>query len=245
METTARRLQVPGRAHVKMFRLPTTVLTVVLCCFWHAALSAAPLTLQFEATVGPPLQGFDGIVPPSWNVSLNPGDTVIGTFTFEPLNAPTTTAHTVLVEPYDFALQINSRRLTTSQYGIEVYNDIFNDEQGFRDQIFVGCSAGVAGAVCMPATISTEPLTWSFELFLSGNSSVLDGADIPTDPSIWQQLVYFESFDAIFIDNNAGRSYGFIATPQSFQLVPEPISCLYVFVGAPLLGVVTRLFYRR
>jgi hypothetical protein len=57
-------------------------------CAGSSSLHAAPVTLQFEAIVGPPRQGADGAVPPSWNISLQPGDTISGTFTFEPHDAP-------------------------------------------------------------------------------------------------------------------------------------------------------------
>jgi hypothetical protein len=245
MESTVRRMKDAARTRLKRIRLMRALFLIGLCCSSYATTSAAPVTLQFEATVGPPRQGFDGMVPPSWNVVLSQGDTISGTFEFEPLDVPATIARTALVEPHNFTVQIKSQQISTSQYGIEVDNDIFSDEQGFTDRILLGCSSNVAGAECMPSTVSTESLAWSFQLSLSGNSMLLNGADVPADPSVWQQLIFDESFGVTFLDNNAGRSYGFIASPQSIEAVPELYGCAHIIIGISILYCRIRFPYHR
>jgi hypothetical protein len=92
----------------EMFRNPRIMRTWIVgglvvvgfsTCVHSAVLHAAPITLRFEAVVGPPRQGFDGFVPTEWNIALQQGDTVSGTFTFEPFDAPSNeTEHHTLQE---------------------------------------------------------------------------------------------------------------------------------------------------
>jgi hypothetical protein len=213
------------------------VLLAAVLCVSRAILHAAPITLRFEATVGPPRQGFDGFLPPGWNISLQEGDTISGTFTFEPFDAAPNTSKTMLVQPFDFSFHIRDRTLTTSQYGIAVFNNSMSDEVPEpRDRISLGCSAGVNTPSCIPAIVAApEPLDWTFLLNLEGDSSVLDGADIPADALVWQQLIFSDSMGLTFIDNSAHRSYGFTATPTIFEAIPEPGNFLSLLFGTALM----------
>jgi len=110
-----------------------------------------------------------------------------------------------------------------------------------RDRISVGCSAGLNTPSCIPAIVSTpDELHWTFLLGLEGDSSVLDGADIPSSPFAWNQMS-LDSILVTLIDENAHKSYGFVATPATFLAVPEPSSCVSIFFGTVLLALLGRI----
>ena len=65
------RLSVTSRARTLVrYVFGFIVLLAGVLCVSLAVLQAAPVTLHFEATIGPPRQGLDGLVPPGWNISL-------------------------------------------------------------------------------------------------------------------------------------------------------------------------------
>lgn len=217
-------------------RLVTPVLVATLACLAAAnVLSAAPVSLQFAALVGPPQQGDNGPLPPlppNWNTSLFPGDIISGTFTIEPLDAESNVNHTAEVQPFDFSIHINGRTLNTSQYGIEVYNNQTSDDAPEpADRVYMGCPLLLNQASCVPETVAPDdPIKWSFQLALLADSSALDGADIPTDPLVWQRFK-LGSIVVSFNDYDARRFYSFSATPKSFEAVPEPSTLILVLVS--------------
>jgi hypothetical protein len=204
--------------------------------FLGGAVQAAPVTLQVDAIVGPPLLNFDGRLPPSWNVPLQQGDIISATFTFDPFDAPSNISYTKVFEPYDFTFHIKSQTLTTAQYGIEVYNNSYGiDDEGINpsDDIYIGCAAGINTPSCVPAVLTTpDQLKWSFQMIIGGNPSVLDGADIPAVATIWQELSSEGSLVVLFTDNAALKSYGFRASPRHFNNIPEPSSGLMLLIGS-------------
>ncbi len=198
--------------------------TAFLFCVTTPDILAAPITLGFTALVGPPPNGFDGTVPPGWGISLQEGDGISARFTFEPVDAPPFSKTTRVSFPYEFEISIKSKKLITTRYGVVVVNDSTSDDvPDPSDNILLGCSIGIADTLCNPIT---DPISgagsWSFELALSGRPSLLDGADIPPDSSIWQQLIFPDSFGVVVTDDIANKGYGFIATPTDFFTVPEP-----------------------
>lgn len=203
-----------------------------------SALQAAPMTLQFEATVGAPRQGVDDFVPPEWGFTLAPGETVSGTFTFEPLDVPTNVHTTSVVEPMQYALYIKSQTLTTSQFGINVSDDSNPiDSNGPYDSISFGCSFGANGAVCSPSTVASGgSLLLSMQTSLYGDPSTLNGADIPSDPNVWQQFMADNTMLVSMVDPVNFRFYGFLATVVSFRAVPEP-SALFSFAFQGILTI--------
>ena len=200
---------------------------------------AAPVTLQFEATVGPPRQGVLGTVPPDWNMSLQQGDAISGTFTFEPFDAASSVSATTLAQPFEFSLRIKTHTLTTAQYGIEVFNDrISDDAPDPTDIINTGCSFLGGGTECAPATVSPgDPVEWSFGIAMFGGATVLDGADIPSNPLTWQQLVSDNTTLVSFRHPVTGWSYGFLATIDSIHDVPEPSSSVQIVLCAIIVFV--------
>jgi hypothetical protein len=200
---------------------------LIALCAARDFLQAAPVTLHFEAIVGPPRQGVEGTIPPSWSISLQEGDTVSGTFTFEPFDAASSVAKTTLVQPFEFRIQIKTRSLTTSQYEIEVFNDFTSDEAPEpKDNINTGCSFLGGPVVCKPgSTAPGETIEWAFGVAMFGDPTILDGADVPADPLAWRRFTFYD-MGVSFFDVNTHRFYGFLATPQEFQLVPEPAAHL-------------------
>jgi hypothetical protein len=220
-----------------------------VCALAFASCSAslaAPVTLRFEATVGPPRQGVDASVPPNWNMSLQQGDSISGTFTFEPFDAASNTPKTTLVQPFDFSFHIKNRTLTTSQYVVEVFNDHTSvDAPNPTDDINIGCSFLGGGTICAPATVSpVDPTEWAFGIALFGDSTVLDGADIPSSPLVWQSFSFYD-MDVTFRETFSNRFYGFAATPVSFQLVPEPTSALQIVLAAVVFFLFARYTLRK
>jgi hypothetical protein len=185
---------------------------------------AAPITFRFDASVGSPRQGAIDTVPRDWNISLQEGDAISGTFTFEPFDAHSNTPSTISVQPFDFSIHIKTRVLTTLEYGIEVLdNRRLEDAPQPYDNVNVGCSFLGGGVECMPRKVSaSEPIEWSFGFALFGEPTVFEGADIPSDSSTWQELVSDNSMLVSFKHPLSGWSYGFLAAIESFQLVPEP-----------------------
>lgn len=216
-------------------------------CASRAFLHAAPLTLQLKAIVGPPRQGADAPLPPSWNISLQEGDAISGTFTFEPFDAASNVSKTTQAQPFDFSIQIKDRTLTTSQYGIEVFNDrVLDDAPEPTDVINIGCSFLGGGAECNPATVSAgEPIEWSFGIAMFGESAVLDGADIPADPLTWQELVPDNTMLVSFKHPVTGWSFGFLAAVKSFREVPEPTTCVPIALSIMFIFGSRRVFCRQ
>lgn len=200
----------------------TAVLLAGVLCLPHAFLHAAPVTLQFEATVGPPRQGFSGSLPPALNDDLVQGDIISGMFTFEPIDAASGTTRTAATQNLPFKLQIDSFGLESTKYDIEVINDSTTDEGPVtEDRIRLVCSTFLAESTCNPAHVPGNPtIDWAFGITLNGGGDVLEGADIPANVAVWNQLS--GSMLVTFGDTLTGDAFGFEATIQSFHLVPEP-----------------------
>jgi hypothetical protein len=224
----------------RRFTLLFAFLLTDLMYFPSALLYAAPVALRFEANVGAPRQGAIDEVPPDWNISLQEGDLVSGKFTFEPFDAPSSTAETTLVQLFDFVIQIKSRTLATTQYGIEVFNDrMFEEAPEPFDVIHAGCSFLGGGTECAPSTISpSDDIEWSFGAALFGDATVLDGADLPSNVLFWGDLAVDNTMLVSFKHPVAGWAYGFSAKIESFMAVPE-LSAHVLFALGTMFVVAT------
>lgn len=197
------------------------------------------ITFAFQATVDGPISGAVGTVPPSLPFSAAPGDSVSGRFTFEPLDVSPATETTSVEVLYPFTIVINSRRLSASQYGISVHNNIplIDDNPLLTDTISLGSAFFVADTT--PGNTG-PPIEWSFLIGLIGESSILDGADIPQVPTSWEQFMYQRSLIVSFPQDASG-AFGFGATLTSFSLVPEPTAPLVIVTAAALLVLAFRI----
>jgi hypothetical protein len=234
---TARR-----RTRRKKSRAKCVILATGLVFVTANTSIGTPITLAFDAIVGRPRQGFDGLVPPSWNISLQQGDQVTGKFTFEPFDAPQSALQTNIVESFEFSLNIKSQLLLSSQFGIDVQNDVHASDVEPYDSIGLGCAFGGDGVACNPSTVPDNDTSfWASKMNLFGATSTLDGPDIPADVQGWQQLLPSPMIMTI-IDTSTQRSYGFIATVESFRAVPEPSPVVLYLTGATLTLLVRRAF---
>jgi hypothetical protein len=223
-------------------RLGALVALVSVTCTMATQSYATPITLVFNAVVGPPWQGVDGFVPPSLSVSLQPGDSISGRFTFEPIDAPSSIHETKVTESFPFVINIKSASLASSQFYIKSRDNVHTDADTTTgdgslnfDSIEVGCSFSGGGTVCSPNSISpADPTIWASAVSPLGNVAILDGADIPSDPGIWNQFVPTQAFSMTFYDPASKRYYGFIATVESFRAVPEPSTFFSFVLGTAL-----------
>lgn len=185
-----------------------------------SSVDASPITLRFEATVEGAVSGAVGTVPGGLSFGAAPGDVVVGSFTFNPLDVDSSVMTTSVEVFQSFTIVIDSKRLTASKYGISVYNDVplIDDSPLRTDTISLG-SAFFVSDTTPGGTV--PPIEWSFLIGLIGKSSILNGADIPQDSITWDQFDYQRSLIISFPPDVSG-AYGFGATVTSFSLVPEP-----------------------
>jgi hypothetical protein len=127
------------KRHV-VWHLATFIAVFGVGCLENRTAIATPITLAFDAIVGPPRQRFDALVPPDWSISLLPGDKISGTFTFNPIDAPSNVHQTSAVESLPFKIQIKSKSLASSVYSIDVAdNSNPIDSNGPYDNIMLAC----------------------------------------------------------------------------------------------------------
>jgi hypothetical protein len=219
----------------------SAALLVVTTSFLSPSTSrATPIKLAFDAVVGPPRQGVEGFVPPSLGVSLAPGDTVSGSFTFEPVDVASNVNQTTVIEPLRFNIHIGFQTLTSSMYYIGVSDNSHPSDVDPYDGIEFGCSFPGGTAACAPNQVApADPTYWASILNLYGSTTVLSGADIPSDPQTWQE--FNDNFMVVtFFDPVQSRYFGFQATPQGFRQIPEPNAALLMILGGTCALVARR-----
>lgn len=198
-----------------------TMIFAFICSGGNSVSHAATTRLSFDATVIGPISGATELSLPSWPFSIQPGDVVSGSFTFEPYDAASNVERTTRDEPFGFVVHIKSQTLTASHYGIDVYDNVLaNDE--FSELIDTVSMGRAFFEIDASLGNTGVPIEWAFLLGLKSEPIVLDGADIPADPLIWQQFLLQHSFDVYLHDPVAPGVYGFGATINSFYIAPEP-----------------------
>src|SRR5918998_1705417 len=75
--------------------VPVSAFVLALGCATTALLQAAPVTLRFEGTIGPPR---DGTFPIDLPFSFSEGDPISGSFTFEPKDVPSDVERTQILQ---------------------------------------------------------------------------------------------------------------------------------------------------
>jgi hypothetical protein len=203
-------------------------------------MQAAPVTLQFTAHVGGVLQTADGFLPPTWPSAIQQGSLVSGSFTFEPVDVASSVKRTDVESLFDFSITVGSRTLLTSRFGISVRDDDPTElDPEFVDSISVGRST------YLPDESGGDPLGWASVRSFYGDAAVLNGADIPADPEPWRRLLLDDSLSVFLIDPSVQGSYGFFATLQTLELIPEPGNGTLVSCGIGVIILLNRLSHAK
>lgn len=207
-----------------------------------AVLPAAPVTLRFNATIGPPNVGDNPINLP---FSFAEGDLVEARLTCEPINVPSNVQLTTSNQQFSVEFQINGFSFGSSRYNlIAVDNTSITTEPGDidpppQDGVALNCDMGGENT-CEPKSIDgAGSAEFEFFLRLVGNEGVIDGADIPGDPAIWNSFVTERMLRINFREPETTEFYEINATVNLFASVPEP-GCIMSSAGALLLGACRR-----
>jgi hypothetical protein len=206
-------------ANAALLRTIPTVISFAVClCAYCAVSHAAPITLRFEAVVGPPRQGTFPIQLP---FSFAEGDRISGRFTFEPLDVPSEISQTSSNQGFPIRFEIDQVVLQSAHYEIHVEDNLVSDDGPIpRDQILLQCLG--SGTPCVPEPIEqASHVQWSFSWTFSGHGGVLHGADIPGNVETWNQFLP-NTILLSFQDRTTGRGTGFQAEVGNVAIVPEP-----------------------
>jgi hypothetical protein len=192
------------------------------CCLWIAMAShAAPVTFRFEAVVNEVNQDPNPLVLP-FAIAL--GDTITGTFTFEPLDVPSTAKKSEITQNFPMLFKVNSYSFSASSYLAISSDDILSDEDnggpGIPDP--PAPSDEIRLSRTLGDSLGDPQMTeWSFAIALFGDSTVLDGADFPAEVSTWQKFSE-GSLRLTFINPLSMRSLIIRAALSPLQEIPEP-----------------------
>jgi len=196
------------------------------------ALEAAPVTFAFEATV---IQIVDKSGPKDLPFTVESGDVLKGKFTFEPVDAEPAIlgsppgpefiveSSTNTTQELGFSVMLGDTILATSKYSLRAIDNrqaiSESDIPSFFDIIGPSCH------VCTQGTISgvDSEVIWGFSMTLSGDESVLSGADIPASPEEWNQFARRRISITFQKQGVVGEMRAFAQIGQ-FTLVPEPSS---------------------
>jgi hypothetical protein len=183
-----------------------------------AGLEAAPITMRFDAVVGPPRQGTFPIELP---FSFAEGDRITGSMTFEPLDVPSEIAQTNVIQVLPFRCHIATVTLESPAYQIRVEDNVVSDDGPIPgDEILVQCLG--RGTPCITNPIQNAPQAeWSFSWMFRSDEQVLHGADIPENLETWNRFLP-STLLVSFQDRTTGRGAGFQATVNTFKTIPEP-----------------------
>jgi hypothetical protein len=204
---------------------------VISFCLFHPSLTqAATLTFEFDAEIVNVPVGNPFTLPLTYQV----GDTIHGTFTFDPNLGSAVDSNTIAsVQPFAIQFTIGGIAVGSSSHHIEAFNNTTIDDGGFPepiDVIRIGCSEPLCNPELQNVS-SVEPFRVRSQLQLVGNSSVMPAAEIPSDPSVWNAFLLDRKLTVGF-DNVGPGSMGFDAVIGNTAIVPEPhILVLICFSG--------------
>jgi hypothetical protein len=184
---------------------------------------AVPVTFIFQGVV----TDVDALHPTPLPFSIQLGGPVLGKFTFEPVDVDSSVDATNTIQTLGAVLDLGSILLETSDYFLRVRNNSPMDDapDQFTDDIWLGCSSSLF-ATCSPQSVpNTTDINWRFTLPLFGDGSVLDGADIPADPSVWNQLTP-GYISLAFQETGVADVLRIVVKVDRFSVVPEPTSSM-------------------
>jgi hypothetical protein len=207
-------------------------------CLHSDVLHAAPITLRFEGTIGPPR---DGTFPIDLPFSFAEGDPISGSFKLEPIDVTSGVQLTELLQSGMLTLNVDFAQLQSEHYSIQVVDNLTSDEDPIpADRIRLSCSSFIAQPSCNPTHIpGSTTVDWAFGITLNGAGGVLNGADVPGDVAAWRQFLPGDLL-VTFRDTLTGRTNGFIATIESIEIVPEPGSFMLILLSCGGFGLFVR-----
>jgi len=198
---------------------------------------AVPVTLQFQAIVGPPRAGFEDDI--GLPFSFAEGDTISGQFTFEPLDVPPEVTQTDVVQEFSVNFTIDGFSFGATRYLLSVDDNLSSSDAPTTDAITLGlgfCNS----SDCVPQNVN-GPGTPELSLLVSffGSENTLEGADIPSDLAVWESFDFNNASSALlgFRDQTGQQFDGLIAHIIAIQAVPEPVSSSFLVVGGIILSL--------
>lgn len=219
---------------MKCFQLMSGVLCGIF--FFSAiavSLMAEPVTLRFDAEIGPRRPDSEPIELP---FSFAEGDKLIGKFRFDPVDVPPETQAIEAAQPYEIEFTIDGFTFGTTGYLIAVGDDVVGDDIPVSfDDIRVRCSVGgpdVCGERLLAGPGSPE---FFFSFRISGDVGVLEGADIPGDAAVWNNFDNQTSLSLAFQDQTTKEIDGLRAFNLTFTNVPEPATVWLLVLPLTLL----------
>ncbi len=199
----------------------------------HATSQAAPISLMFDA----PIYSIVQLNATNLPFQLQVGDHIHGEFTFEPFEAASDVPMiTDTTQPFDARFQVGTQHLETTQYVLQSWNNVpsIDAPETSKDELYLACSFGGAASCAPPEISDVSIMQWGFALTLLGDSTILDGADIPADPVTWNR---FDSRSISLIFKNEGIDVAIVVADVSlFAVVPEP-STMFLLGACCALGV--------
>jgi hypothetical protein len=201
-------------------------------CLSSVIVQAEPVTFRFEAEV----TDIDVLFPADLPFAVKVGDRIRGQFSFEPTDVPTDTPSTNTIQNFGVSFELESTELASNDYFLRVRNDnpVVDAPELTTDDIWLGCASSGAES-CHPNILqATDNLIWWFSLPLVGDGAVLDGADIPGDPNVWQHFA--PGYLALtFQEVDFADVLRITARIDKFSAVPEPTSAVTSLI-ALLIG---------
>jgi hypothetical protein len=192
------------------------------------SVDAAPIHFRFDAEIVNVSLGDPFELPFEFNV----GDTLRGTFAFEPgpgipINDIAVRAH----QPFPAEFNFNGVNLATSGYDIVASNDAidYDSERDPYDGLVLGCrqASCVPDLVTLPNSVAFRV---SWEMRITGNSSIWSTPAVVSDPAVWN-LFTEERRIHVGFDNIGPGSVGFDAAVRLMVNVPEPMSVVHLFLS--------------
>lgn len=209
-----------------------TLLVTLLVLLANAS-TAAPVTLRFEALVSSVNTGSSPLDLP---FNLQVGTTIVGSFTFDPINVDSTVKITQLTENHPIEFTIDSFSWASPSYSFESRDDV----QGIED------NGGPIGPPSLPrdeirlkrdlegALGGDWTAEWAFQLAFGGDAAVLDGADLPASAADWAS---FEAASLVLSFRDTGSTANLVAQVVTVRIVPEPSSVMILCMGLAFIGL--------
>lgn len=195
---------------------------------------AEPITLRFQATIGPPNVVNPVDVPFDMPISFAEGDVIQGQFTINPPSVPASMTSTNGIQFQSAMFQVNSQTLHTTVYGLNIANDefAFDGPEFPYDEIRLSCGPLTGNnPTCNPNTIAgAHDILWGFHLGLQGNASIFNEGEVVADPSTWNALSSWRFLSMSFRESDGPGIRRLTATVGEFVIVPEPASATHLLV---------------